>query len=431
MDVSNGFPGGPDSDLGTDHCGCEDSSDDCGWHASFRPTSFTRIQDNAFAAHATDGSRTSDREQHLPPRRSDPARDVFDSSPTHHGAAHVQQHDHQWDLYPRSLYLSHAPGTVQEDPYRRLVVSAPPLDNIVHFPPAAGGSVPTESPPANSELVFWNRSDIPFSHPNAAGEETSFPRDDGPLIGPSYSSYYVGQVASIEQSYSDQIPIQLPSGSQRPPLIANDRYNSITQHPTLENGQGGRGSSSPLRWITIVPQRPYARKGDHKGQESVIFKVNGRLGISLQNAIRRVYVGLEGRDNQVFVDKCSVLMLRLEWPGYPSWFRKIRLNNWKKSPERIKLEKLATEVAKCIERFIRVIYVSFSRIDRTLTREKEVQETGQNNQETSNWRVGAGFIDTNRLVLVALDKVSRGSWQPRIGVLSQHEINSSSNPFVI
>jgi hypothetical protein len=95
------------------------------------------------------------------------------------------------------------------------------------------------------------------------------------------------------------------------------------------------------------------------------------------------------------------------------------------------LEKLATEVAKCIERFIRVIYVSFSRIDRTLTREKEVQDTGQNNQETSNWRVGAGFIDTNRLVLVALDKVSRGSWQPRIGVLSQHEINSSSNPFVI
>lgn len=64
--------------------------------------------------------------------------------------------------------------------------------------------------------------------------------------------------------------------------------------------------------MTIIPQRPYARKGDRKQQESIIFKVNGRLGILAKGAIGKTYAGLEGRDDQVFVDKCGVLMLRLE-----------------------------------------------------------------------------------------------------------------------
>lgn len=64
--------------------------------------------------------------------------------------------------------------------------------------------------------------------------------------------------------------------------------------------------------MTIVPQRPYGRKKRNDKQESIIFKVNGRLGITAQEAINQNYVGLEGRDNQVFVDKSSVFMLRLE-----------------------------------------------------------------------------------------------------------------------
>lgn len=34
-----------------------------------------------------------------------------------------------------------------------------------------------------------------------------------------------------------------------------------------------------------------------------------------------------------------------------------------------------------------------------------------------NWRLGPGFIEIDRLVLVGLDKVSKGSWQPRVGLL--------------
>jgi len=38
-------------------------------------------------------------------------------------------------------------------------------------------------------------------------------------------------------------------------------------------------------------------------------------------------------------------------------------------------------------------------------------------RECPDWRVGPDFIGIDRLVLVALDNVSRGSWQPRIGLL--------------
>lgn len=164
--------------------------------------------------------------------------------------------------------------------------------------------------------------------------------------------------------------------------------------------------------MTVVPQRSYARKGDRERQESIIFKVNGRIGIRARDAIGRIYGGLEGRDDQVFVDKCSVLMLRIEWPEYLPWARKIRLNNWKKNPERIKLEKLATEASKCVERFI-----------------QDVQSKKHPDAGLTDWRVGAQDIGIDHLVLLALDKASRGSWQPRIGFLSQYKVDSSSTPF--
>ena len=84
----------------------------------------------------------------------------------------------------------------------------------------------------------------------------------------------------------------------------------MTQHSPP--GSGCNPPLSPRIYITDVPQRPYARRGEHEQQESIIFKVSGRLGISVRDAIAKVYVGLEGRDDQVFVNKCNVLMLRLE-----------------------------------------------------------------------------------------------------------------------
>ncbi|KAF9643161.1 hypothetical protein BDM02DRAFT_3104782 [Thelephora ganbajun] len=153
--------------------------------------------------------------------------------------------------------------------------------------------------------------------------------------------------------------------------------------------------------MTVVPQRLYARTGDRKKHESIAFKVNGRLGIPIRDAIKKIYAGLEGRDDPVLVEQSSVIQLRLEWPGYPPWSRKIRLDDWKKASQRISLKKLATEVSKCLERFILV------------------HADKHSDRECSDWRVGPEFIEVNRLVLIALDNVSKGSWQPRIGLLGE------------
>ena len=138
-----------------------------------------------------------------------------------------------------------------------------------------------------------------------------------------------------------------------------------------------------------VPQRPYGRARDREKCKSIIFNVNGCLGIPALDAIGKMYAGLEGRDEQVFVGQSKVIMLRLEvrsivdcevlgdrqfYSGldtslglvksdrfYPRYQRplniscyQIRLSDWKKTPQRIKLDKLATEVAKCLDRFILV-----------------------------------------------------------------------------
>lgn len=86
--------------------------------------------------------------------------------------------------------------------------------------------------------------------------------------------------------------------------------------PHLVFGSGlsnSDGSFFPnLRVPETIPQRQYARTGRREKHESIIFKVDGRLGIPALDAIERTYAGLEGRDGQVFLDKASVIMLRIE-----------------------------------------------------------------------------------------------------------------------
>jgi len=61
----------------------------------------------------------------------------------------------------------------------------------------------------------------------------------------------------------------------------------------------------------------------------------------------------------------------------------------------------------------------FSRVNYAadIIRGKEGHAGRHPDRECSNWRVGPEFIGIDRLVLVALDNVSKGSWQPRIGLL--------------
>ena len=65
-----------------------------------------------------------------------------------------------------------------------------------------------------------------------------------------------------------------------------------------------------------------------------------------------------------------------------------------------------------------------------MIREKGMQAVEHPDRVYPDWRVGPGLIGIDRLVLISLDRVSRGSWQPRIGFLSPDEINHDSTPFV-
>ena len=87
----------------------------------------------------------------------------------------------------------------------------------------------------------------------------------------------------------------------------------MAQH--LEFGSGQSDTDfwfSPNVRMDWVPQRPYTKTGGRERHEPIIFKVDGRSGIPALDAIERTYTGLEGRDGQVFLDKASVIMLRLE-----------------------------------------------------------------------------------------------------------------------
>jgi hypothetical protein len=66
-----------------------------------------------------------------------------------------------------------------------------------------------------------------------------------------------------------------------------------------------------------VPQREYERQRTDPLsvvdlQELILFKVNGRCGYPLRDALEKRYTGLAGRDDRMFVDFKSSISIRVE-----------------------------------------------------------------------------------------------------------------------
>ena len=66
-----------------------------------------------------------------------------------------------------------------------------------------------------------------------------------------------------------------------------------------------------------IPQREYERQriyplSQRDLQEVIQFRVNGKCGYPLVDAMRKQYRGLDGRDDKMFVDFKSSISLRLE-----------------------------------------------------------------------------------------------------------------------
>jgi len=158
----------------------------------------------------------------------------------------------------------------------------------------------------------------------------------------------------------------------------------------------GCGGSSCIR------QRPYRRpKGDpledNRVGELITFKVYGQCGMPLRSALRGVYSGLSGRDDPMFVGSRTSISIRLEWPGYAPWAQQMRTKDWRRKPSPITKAKLATEVAKKVDRFLKDMH---------------------HNPRNSHWTPSSpGPVDVSRLALVALEHVSMASWQPHLRLI--------------
>jgi hypothetical protein len=151
-----------------------------------------------------------------------------------------------------------------------------------------------------------------------------------------------------------------------------------------------------------IPQRPYRRpKGDtlddYRVGELITFEMFGQCGMPLKSALHRQYKGLSGRDDPMFVGSRSSISIRLEWLDCPPWTQQMRTKDWKRKPSPITKAKLATEVAKKLDRFL--------------------QEVRPNHWCSEGGTLSPLQVDVNRLVLVALQHVSMGSWQPHLRLI--------------
>ena len=67
------------------------------------------------------------------------------------------------------------------------------------------------------------------------------------------------------------------------------------------------GLLSVHRYERRVALRPHE-------QREILFSVNGKCGYRLEDALKRRYIGLDGRDDRVFVDLEPTINIRLEVP---------------------------------------------------------------------------------------------------------------------
>jgi len=168
---------------------------------------------------------------------------------------------------------------------------------------------------------------------------------------------------------------------------------------------------TPIVWSTCIcgcggspciRQRPYRRpKGDaledDRIGELITFKVHGQCGMPLRNALRCMYSGLSGRDDPMFVGSRTSISIRLEFPGCSSWAQQMRTKDWRRKPSPITKSKLATEVAKKVDRFLKDM---------------------RHNPRNAQWSPPSlGPVDISRLALVALEHVSMASWQPHLRLI--------------
>ncbi|KAG1804518.1 uncharacterized protein BJ212DRAFT_1393525 [Suillus subaureus] len=211
--------------------------------------------------------------------------------------------------------------------------------------------------------------------------------------------------------------------SQSPPLESQDTGESNRlnfKKPVDDFEQDSQLAIMPTETVTYIPQRLYQPRGKTEREKYVhaanlslpiVFYAEkpSELGIALEEILQKKSRRLSDRDDLVFEDGGQSISLRIEWPGYPSWNRQLSTRDYRKTRGPITKAKLAKNLATCIRRF---------------THEMATHRTMEVNSNPM-WRISPHHIKFEDLILVSLNHVSQGSWQPQLRLRQQMRGRSS------
>lgn len=162
-------------------------------------------------------------------------------------------------------------------------------------------------------------------------------------------------------------------------------------------------ASASIRYWVQVPQRVYdlgPRQWAFERSEPISFSVNGFPGMNMQEAYRKHFTGLDGRDDPMFRNSAGAISCRFMFPGYPlNSSGQISTLGWAKHRSPITRSKLAHEIAKKLNNYLESM-------------------AGHPMEDSAHhcWKIGEGFMRLENMYLVRLVHVSMGSFQPEIWV---------------
>jgi hypothetical protein len=186
------------------------------------------------------------------------------------------------------------------------------------------------------------------------------------------------------------------------PVDDGTRICDVCSRPTLLPPQVA--TFPPPGWLEI-PQTAYTygvKQFDFTPLEPILFYVNGRPGVNMGQALRKVFTGLDGRDDPMLLQNTRLAVsCRLLFPGYPlNSSPQIPTKNWNKRRGPITRGELAHHVSRKLEQYLDSMAASHT----------------MDGSTDKQWKIGEGFMGLDNMFLVRLVSVSTGSFQPEIWV---------------
>ncbi|EMD37422.1 hypothetical protein CERSUDRAFT_94434 [Gelatoporia subvermispora B] len=203
-------------------------------------------------------------------------------------------------------------------------------------------------------------------------------------------------VAQIAMTHgTSQNVVMMPQGTYQPPTQIDRRR--FVEGVTLE---------SPVMFYF---HRPQYIPGFHP-----TVRPQPSCGISLRDCLNNRLDFLKGREELMFVNRGpSIAVLAGVWVLEP-WSRQIPTRDFRSPPGPITRSKLAKNVAKVVQRFIdvRQFFLTVSHTDWLAV--KKMQDRRMEDESQTIWKVGAGGIGIDDLILLGLQHVSTDSWQAHL-----------------